>query len=79
MGFIRLQEKDYPGALEYFNRAIEYYPTYHETLVNRSVAYYFLGEKEKALEDLKKASRIQPENKRYAEFVDQLEEEMKAR
>jgi tetratricopeptide (TPR) repeat protein len=79
MGMVRLQEKNYQGALEYLNQAIEYLPTYHEALVNRAVARYFLGDKERALEDLKEASRIQPENEYYAAFVKQLEEEMKVK
>ena len=79
MGFIRLQEKDYLGALERFNKAIEYYPTYHEALGNRGVCYYFLGDYEKALRDMEKASQIMPGNKHYARLLDQLEKEMEAK
>ena len=78
-GIIRLKEKDYAGALEYLDKAIEYDPNYDEALYNRSVAYYFLGEHEKALRDLKSASRLMPESKRYVQSVDQLEKQMKAR
>ena len=79
MGRIHLQKKNYQGALEYLSKAIEYYPSYHESPANRSVAHYYLGDHEKAFEDLRAASRIIPENKRYAQFVKQLEAQMRAR
>lgn len=78
-GIIRLKESDYEGALEYLDKAIEYDPNYAEAMYNRSVAYYFLGEHDKALQDLKNASRLEPANKTYAQGVAQLEKQMKAK
>ena len=74
-----MKEENYRGALEYLDKAIEYYPGDHEALANRSVAHYFLGDLDKALADLKSAQRILPENRRYGQFVNQLEKQMKAR
>lgn len=79
LGIVRLKQKDYRGALESLDAAIEYYRGNHEALANRSVAYYFLGRKEDALADLKRAREIAPENERYARFVGQLERELRAR
>ena len=78
LGIIRLKQEDYPRALEHLNRALEYYPGDHESLANRSVAYYFLGRVDEALQDLKSAHRIVPEDERYLRFVEQLEREVKA-
>lgn len=57
---VRLVENDYRGALEPLTRAIAYYPTYHEAISNRGVAYFYLEDYEAALEDLQRASRIMP-------------------
>jgi tetratricopeptide (TPR) repeat protein len=77
MGNIRLQEKDYGSALEHLNKAIEYYARYHEALANRGLAYYSMGEHEKALADMRRASRIDPGNRRYIRYVEQLEKTAK--
>jgi arylsulfatase A-like enzyme/Flp pilus assembly protein TadD len=79
LGIVRLYEKDYRGALEPLNRAIEYYPAYHEALSNRGVAHFFLQDFEAALDDFRLASQIAPDNASYAEFVDQTERALAVR
>jgi tetratricopeptide (TPR) repeat protein len=79
MGIIRLKEQDYAAAVQYLDKAIEYYPTYHKALANRAAAFYFLEEFKKALADMARARRIMPQNNRYARFVDQIEKRMRSR
>jgi len=62
IGLIRLQEGDLKEAEKEFTLVIKERPKWIEPYLSRQVAYRKLGEKDKAMADLKKVLEIDPEN-----------------
>jgi rhomboid protease GluP len=73
-----LKAQDYRGAIEPLTNAIEYYPTNHEALSNRGLAYFYLGELDTALENLKSASELMPDNASYSRLLNEVERALAA-
>jgi tetratricopeptide (TPR) repeat protein len=55
-------------AIAYFNKAIEIYPGFAETHLNRAFAYYEKEEFDKAISDYTKAIEINPRDTRIYNF-----------
>ena len=61
LGYIDLvYRKDYETAIKHFSNAIRMNDQYAEAFYNRGLCYEFLGKKEEAMEDYRKALRIIP-------------------
>jgi tetratricopeptide (TPR) repeat protein len=56
-------DENYENALKEFSRAIEKYPNYFEAYGNRAVVYMQQKKYNKAMDDLKKAESIKPDDK----------------
>ena len=59
-----VNSKDYPGAIEAFNRAIEIEPSYAPAFHGRGVAFARQGDMERALADFDEAIRLDPAHAR---------------
>lgn len=55
---IRCEQKDFRAAEEDYTRAIELNPDFAEAYFNRALVYTYLGENEKAIDDLSKAGEL---------------------
>ncbi|MFP3043011.1 tetratricopeptide repeat protein [Treponema primitia] len=56
------QQEEHTKALPYFNRAIALNLPRADTYANRGMAYYWLGDIEKAFADMAKAAQLDPNN-----------------
>jgi len=57
-GYAMLRVKDYPKALEDFDKALNIAPTYSRSIVGKGLAFYWLGDKEQAIEKAQRAMEI---------------------
>lgn len=57
-GYKMLVVKDYPVALENFNKALDIAPSDSRSIAGKALAFYWLGDKEQAIEKARKAMEI---------------------
>ncbi len=58
MGNSLMEEKDFQGAIEQYNQAIDNYPQYAEAYTNRAIAKAQLGDESGAIADLEQAATL---------------------
>lgn len=58
MGNSLMEEKDFQGAIEQYNQALEAYPDYAEAYTTRAIAKAQLGDKSGAIADLEQAATL---------------------
>ena len=63
-GFIYLQQKDYPQAIEYFTKALSFDDQLKDAYEDRAKAYRAIGKIEKAEADEAKAAELEAEDKK---------------
>ncbi len=51
LGYLRLQRRDFDGALQYLSEELRYYPLDREARINRGITYEQMGRYEEALSD----------------------------
>lgn len=74
IGLIRLQEGDTDEAIKEFSLVIKERPKWTEAYMSRQVAYRKLGEKKKAIDDLKMVLKIEPDNEWAQKALKALDE-----
>ena len=62
LGRENIQKRDYSSAIINFDKALELAPQNIPALVDRSVAYNFLGDFEKSLDDINQVILLDPHN-----------------
>jgi len=76
LGYIALvYEDNYEEAVKYFSKAVELDPFYDQAWCNRGIAYYYLGEWQKARADYLQARKINPYNENAITELNRLDTE----
>jgi len=76
LGYIALvYEDDYEEAVRFFSKAIEIAPMYDQAWCNRGIAYYYLGEWQKARADFMQSVSINPKNENAILELNRLDAE----
>ena len=60
LGLALMERRDYPGAIESFNRAISIHPSYAEAMCNMGGAYLLMGDTARAERTLRASLEIAP-------------------
>ena len=71
LGDVKLLEKDYHAAKDYFGKATDLFPSNPEALNSLAIINQQLGEHQIAIQCLRKASQLDPENIHYEEGIAQ--------
>lgn len=71
LGDVKVLEKDYHAAKDYFGKATDLFPTNPEALHSLAIINQQLGEHQIAIQCLRKASQLDPGNIRYDEGIAQ--------
>ena len=75
IGFINLVYlKDYPVAIDYFDKTIEYNPQYTDAFYNRGFAYELSGDINRSQSDYRRALELSPNYEKAIEGLNRIDE-----
>lgn len=72
LGVTLFREHDYPGALQCYQKAIRYFPTYGDAYANLGNVYRQLKQRKKAITEYQVALKINPKNAEAHYFLGNL-------
>ncbi|WP_409301681.1 rhomboid family intramembrane serine protease [Peribacillus sp. SCS-155] len=75
LGNMEIKKGNLQQAKEYYEKAIAQYPEMHEAHYNLALVYNDLGDKAKAMQHIREAVNLEPDQEQYREMLRRMEEE----
>jgi tetratricopeptide (TPR) repeat protein len=78
LGFCKLQLRQFGDAIIYYDKSVALDQTHPNRFYNLSLALKSFGKNKKALQALRRAIELEPENEKYKLSLEELDKKMKA-